>query len=31
MVADGLTKALPRQKHKAFIHQLNLIDIKDLI
>ena len=31
MVADGLTKALPRQKHEAFVHQLNLVDIKDLI
>ena len=24
MVADGLTKPLPRQKHEAFIRQLNL-------
>jgi hypothetical protein len=31
MVADGLTKALPRQKHEAFVRQLNLVDIKDLI
>ena len=31
MTADGLTKALPHQKHKAFIKQLNLIEIKDLI
>jgi len=28
---DGLTKALPRQKHKTFVQQLNLIHIKDLI
>ena len=31
MAADGLTKALPRQKHEAFIEQLNLIDIKERI
>ena len=29
MVADGLTKALPPQKHKAFIRQLRMEDIKD--
>ena len=29
MVTDGLTKALPRQKHKAFVHQLNLVNIKE--
>jgi hypothetical protein len=27
MPADGLTKALPRQRHEQFIKQLNLIDI----
>jgi len=31
MPADGLTKALPHQKHKAFIKQLNHVEIKDLI
>ena len=31
MTADGLTKALPRQKHETFVQQLNLVDIKDLI
>lgn len=31
MVADGLTKALPRQKHETFVHQLNLVDIKERI
>jgi hypothetical protein len=31
MVADGLTKALPKQKHETFVHQLNLVDIKDRI
>ena len=31
MLADGLTKALPCQKHKAFICQLNLVDIESLI
>ena len=31
ITADGLTKALPRQKHKTFIQQLNLVNIKDLI
>jgi len=31
MVTDGLTKALPRQKHEAFIHQLNLVDIQERI
>ena len=28
MPADGLTKALPRQKHERFITQLNLVDIR---
>ena len=27
MPADGLTKALPTQKHATFIAQLNLVDI----
>jgi hypothetical protein len=27
MPADGLTKALPAQKHATFVQQLNLIDI----
>ena len=31
MAADGLTKALHIQKHKEFIKQLNLVDIKHLI
>ena len=29
MPADGLTKHLPRQKHEAFLKQLNLVDITD--
>lgn len=31
MIADGLTKPLNREKHAAFIRQLCLTDIKDLI
>jgi len=31
MVADGLTKALPSQKHAEFMKQLNLVDIQYLI
>lgn len=31
MPADGLTKALPGQKHNTFIQQLGLVDIKHLI
>ena len=31
MPADGLTKALPRQKHEAFLWQLNMVDIGPLI
>jgi hypothetical protein len=31
MVADGLTKALPPQKHANFVKLLGLIDLKDLI
>jgi hypothetical protein len=27
MLADGLTKPLPAQKHAAFVQQLNLVDI----
>ena len=27
MVADGLTKELPAQKHASFVRQLNLVDI----
>jgi hypothetical protein len=29
MPADGLTKALPRQKHEDFVRQLGLIDIRE--
>jgi hypothetical protein len=29
MPADGLTKALPRQKHIEFIKQLNMVDIRN--
>jgi hypothetical protein len=29
MPADGLTKALPRQRHEVFIRQLGLVDIAD--
>ena len=31
MPADGLTKALPNQKHQNFIRLLNMIDISELI
>jgi hypothetical protein len=31
MAADGLTKALPRQKHEHFVNQLNIVDITGLI
>ena len=31
MVANGLTKALPSQKHAEFMKQLNLVDIQHLI
>ena len=31
MPADGLTKALPRQKHDVFIKQLGLVDIANLM
>jgi hypothetical protein len=29
MTADGLTKALPRQKQERFVRQLGLVDIKE--
>jgi hypothetical protein len=31
MLADGLTKALSRQKHEIFIKQLGLVDIAKLL
>jgi hypothetical protein len=31
MVADGLTKELPGQKHQEFVRQLNLVDITNLL
>jgi hypothetical protein len=31
MIADGLTKALPRQKQQNFVNQLGLVDISSLI
>ena len=31
MPADGLTKALHRQKHKQFMAQLNITDIQGLL
>ena len=31
MPADRLTKALPRQKHEAFVWQLGLVDIRKLV
>ena len=31
MLADGLTKALPRQRHEEFIRQLRLVDISTLL
>jgi hypothetical protein len=30
MPADGLTKALPRQKYEAFIQQLGLVDLSQI-
>ena len=30
MPADGLTKALPRQKHQNFVRQLGLVDLSKL-
>jgi len=29
MPADGLIKALPRQKHEAFVRQIGLVDIEE--
>ena len=31
MVADGPTKALPRQKQQNFVNQLGLVDISSLL
>jgi hypothetical protein len=31
MVADGLTKLLPRQQHERFIKLLRMVDIRHLI
>jgi hypothetical protein len=31
MIADGMTKLLPPQKHKEFIKQLGLVDTKHLV
>ena len=31
MPADGLMKALPRQKHEVFVRQLGLVDITKLV
>jgi hypothetical protein len=31
MPADGLTKALPRQKFDSFVRHLGLVEIKDLL
>ena len=31
MPADGLTKALPRQKHQDFVRQLRLVDISSIL
>ena len=31
MPADGLTKALPAQKHQNFIKLINMVNIADLI
>ena len=31
MRADGLTKALPTQKHRKFVEDLGLVDVKDLL
>ena len=27
MIADGFTKALPAQKHRVFVEQMNLVDV----
>lgn len=31
MVADGLTKILPRQRHEQFIKLLRMVEIRDLV
>jgi len=31
MVADGFTKLLPGQKHAAFVKQLELVNIKEIL
>jgi hypothetical protein len=31
MPADGLTKALPRQRHEEFVRMLNLVNVNHLI
>ena len=31
MRADGLTKALSIQKHRKFVEDLGLVDVKDLV
>ena len=31
MPADGLTKALPKQKFASFVHQLDFVDISNLL
>jgi len=31
MIADGLTKALPRQRFERFVDQLGLVDITGII
>ena len=29
MIADGLTKALPKQRFKNFVNQVGMVDIKE--
>jgi len=29
MIADGLTKALPKQRFKSFINMIGMVDIKE--
>jgi hypothetical protein len=29
MIADGLTKALPRQRFKAFVEMIGMVDIQE--
>ena len=29
MIADGLTKALPKQRFKSFINMIGIVDIKE--